>query len=146
MTPRPRLPYPRYFPAPCAAPSAFVGARLAVPVCAVSTGPPRYFVSVASKGLSVLVSRLFAIVTGKFVSVASKGLKLTVGVGDGHRMPCPYEASGGRLHHGLCSEPRAVVGAQFIAPFSPRLPLNLRLSPVTSNESPVANLPSRVTA
>ena len=39
-----------------------------------------------------------------------------------------------------------LVGAQFIAPFSPRLPLNLRLSPVTSHESPVTNLMLRVAA
>jgi hypothetical protein len=81
-----RRPAPRHFApppdaVPCAAtPPRFVGARHAVPVCAASTAPSRYFVSVASKGLRIFVSRLFAIVTGRFVSVAFKGLKLTVGV------------------------------------------------------------------
>jgi hypothetical protein len=46
----------------------------------------------------------------------------------------------------FCAAPRAFVGAQFIAPFSPRLPLNLRFSPGTSHQSRVTNPPSRVTA
>ena len=38
-------------------------------------GPlPRFFVSVASKGLSATVSLLFATLAGRFISVADKGL------------------------------------------------------------------------
>src|SRR6476661_9764838 len=48
--------------------------------CQDSTGTPSYFVSVASKGLTIFVSPLFAIVAANAVSVASKGLKFTVGV------------------------------------------------------------------
>src|SRR5260370_40722979 len=42
---------------------------------------PRFFVSVASKGLSQTVSLLFATLAGRFISVASKGLKGVVGSG-----------------------------------------------------------------
>ena len=38
-------------------------------------GTPLFFVSVASKGLSFIVSLLFATVAGRFISVAAKGLK-----------------------------------------------------------------------
>jgi hypothetical protein len=38
-------------------------------------GYPRFFVSVASKGLSQAVSLLFATLAGRCVSVAAKGLK-----------------------------------------------------------------------
>jgi len=43
--------------------------------------PPRFFVSVASKGLSWGVSLLFATLAGRFISVAAKGLKGMVGSG-----------------------------------------------------------------
>jgi hypothetical protein len=48
-----------------------------------------FFVSVASKGLSLGVSLLFATLAGSFISVAVKGLKAIVGsdpdrVGAGH--------------------------------------------------------------
>ena len=56
--------------------------------------PPRFFVSVASKGFSLLVSLLFATLAGRFISVAAKGLKARVGSG-----PCAVvseEKNGGR--------------------------------------------------
>jgi hypothetical protein len=40
---------------------------------------PPFFVSVASKGLSLAVSLLFATLAGRFISVAPKGLKAIVG-------------------------------------------------------------------
>ncbi len=42
--------------------------------------PPRFFVSVASKGFSQDVSPLFATLAGRSISVASKGLKARVAV------------------------------------------------------------------
>ena len=45
-------------------------------------GPtPVFFVSVASKGVSSSVSRLFATVTGESISVAAKGLTGKIGAG-----------------------------------------------------------------
>jgi hypothetical protein len=41
--------------------------------------PPVFFVSVASKGFSRIVSLLFATLAGVFISVAAKGLKAIVG-------------------------------------------------------------------
>src|SRR5260370_41792107 len=43
--------------------------------------PPRFFVSVAAKGLSWGVSLLFATLAGSFISVAAKALKGMVGSG-----------------------------------------------------------------
>jgi len=40
---------------------------------------PVFFVSVASKGLSLAVSLLFATLAGRSISVAAKGLKAMVG-------------------------------------------------------------------
>jgi len=37
--------------------------------------PPRFFVSVAAKGVSFVASRLFAILAGDSISVADKGLR-----------------------------------------------------------------------
>jgi hypothetical protein len=50
-----------------------------------------FFVSVASKGLSYLVSLLFATLAGRFISVASKGLKAVVGSG-------PARVGAGAVH------------------------------------------------
>ncbi len=44
-----------------------------------SMGGPLFFASVASKGLSLDVSLLFATLTWRFISVAAKGLKAIVG-------------------------------------------------------------------
>jgi len=44
-----------------------------------SMGGPLFFVSVASKGLSLDVSLLFATLAWRFISVAAKGLKAIVG-------------------------------------------------------------------
>ena len=63
--------------------------------------PPGFFVSVASKGFSLLVSLLFATLAGRFISVAAKGLKAIVernrdGVGVGQWTVVSGEKDGRR--------------------------------------------------
>ena len=74
------------------------------------------------------------------------GLKLTVGVRAMKKPPATRFAEARYALRVFCAAKRTVVGAQFIAPFPPRLQLSLRLSPVTSHESLVTDLTLRVTA
>ena len=124
----PRRPAPHDFATPCAAPSPSVGALLAVPVFSISPTP-----TASLTPLNATLTELPITIANKRLTEILSPLNATLTKKQGVSVDTADPAS-------------LLVGAQFIAPFSPRLQLKLRLSPVTSHESPVTHLPSRVTA